>query len=1115
MQTKQSPASRCRALALALAALCAAPTGAALAQQKFADGKGGWGVTTNHLGIQQVNTPGIDRDWVELQDIKKMDAGQPVTRFAIAHTNKIAPAQYGTWDEPSAGIKRWRLVLGSKDALSINLGFSRFQLPEGAELTLLNAAGKAEFRSFTAADNDKHGQLWTPLVKGDQVTVVLTVPAKAVDDVKLEIGSINHGYRGLGEIPWFAKSGACNVDVVCPEGDDWREEIRSVAALTLNGTDQCSGALVNNVNGDLTPYFLTAAHCSFGSVAGAAGMVAYWNFENSTCRVPGSGASGGAGDGTRTQFNTGAIFRANRAASDFTLVEFDDPVDPSYNPYWAGIDARDQATSSAVAIHHPGVDEKRISFENDPTTITTYLQNAVPGDGTHLRVTDWDLGTTEGGSSGSPLFSPEKRIVGQLHGGFASCSSQTSDWYGRVAVSWAAGGTAATQLRDWLDPDNTGTLVIDGRNEIEAPFNVVLDPPALEVCAADGSAVVDVDVTQEEPGFTDTVTLSVANLPAGASGSYDDSTVEPPGSAVLTISGLAGVASGAYTAQVEATDGVDTVSKNLPLTVAAGVPAAATLTAPADGATGLSTTATLQWSAVASAVSYQVQVDDNSDFSSPEFDETVTDATSVQVPGLSVETEYFWRVIASNSCGDGVASAVFSFETGLQYCLTPNLAIPDNVPAGVTSQIVIPDSGTITDLQFGMNVAHTWMGDVRISLTKDTTTVVLFDRPGVPASTNGCNGNDADIVLDDAATLSAENNCANATPAYVVGEHYTPNNPLAGFDGMDLAGTWTVNISDNVGIDTGSLVSWCLLPTTTPAVNEAPESEPLADATVEVGEALSYDAGAAFSDPNGDDLAFSATGLPGWAIIDPLTGEITGTPAIGDIGDSVVTVTATEDTPDAFSADESFTLSVVAANEPPTAGTIPPQEAAVDGAFSFDVSGFFADPNGDTLSYSATLPAWASIDPVTGVISGTPTAADVGTTSVTVTATEDHPDGGTADATFDLTVVEGNVAPVAGVIGDTSIEVGQTLALDAGSAFSDPNGDDLVFSATGLPAWASIDPVTGVISGTPAAGDEGDSVVTVTATEDTPDALSADATFTLTVTPLPGDVIFVDGFEGD
>jgi lysyl endopeptidase len=565
MRHRKSPAPlRRRTLVFALLAASLVPTAASIAaEEKDAGLSAGWTIERNHLGLQRLTTPGIDRDWIELQDMKKLDAGQPLTRFAIAHTHKIAPTHFGSWDQPAPGIMRWRLVLSSPDAVSINLGFSRFTLPEGAELTLLDGSGKAQFRSFTAADNDDHGQLWTPIVRGDEVTLVLTVPAKAVDAVQLEIGKVNHGYRGLGEIPWFAKSGACNVDVICPEGDDWREQIRSVAALTRFGVDQCSGALVNNAEGDLRGYFLTAAHCDFNNNTDAAGMVAYWDFENSTCRTPGGGPSGGAGDGTLTEFNTGAIFRASRAASDFTLVEFDDPIDPDTTPYWAGIDARDQATTSAVAIHHPSVDEKRISFEDDPTTITSYLGEPVPGDGTHIRVTDWDLGTTEGGSSGSPLFSPDKHIVGQFHGGFASCSSQTSDWYGRVAVSWETGLTDATQLKAWLDPNDTGVLIIDGRNEIEAGFNIDLDPVALEVCAIDPGTEADISVavTQEDVGFLDPVTLSVTDLPANATSGFATNPVVPGNGTTLTLGALEQVTAGSYVIGVEGTDGVDTVAK--------------------------------------------------------------------------------------------------------------------------------------------------------------------------------------------------------------------------------------------------------------------------------------------------------------------------------------------------------------------------------------------------------------------------------------------------------------------------------------------------------------------------------------------------------------------------
>ena len=81
----------------------------------------------------------------------------------------------------------------------------------------------------------------------------------------------------------------------------------------------------------------------------------------------------------------------------------------------------------------------------------------------HWRVADWEDGTTEPGSSGSPLFDADHRIVGQLHGGEASCSYNVNDYYGKFSTSWNNG------LSGWLDPNNTGTLVLDGIDAIDIP----------------------------------------------------------------------------------------------------------------------------------------------------------------------------------------------------------------------------------------------------------------------------------------------------------------------------------------------------------------------------------------------------------------------------------------------------------------------------------------------------------------------------------------------------------------------------------------------------------------------------------------------------------------------
>jgi hypothetical protein len=208
---------------------------------------------------------------------------------------------------------------------------------------------------------------------------------------------------------------------------------------------------VNNTAVDFTPYFLSANHCGV-TAANDNTLVFYWNFESPNC--------GDHGGGSLAENQTGATFRASHAPSDFVLVELDAP--PVANFYPAGTDRRRPA--STVCIHHPSGDEKSISFDTDPVTSTAYLSNTVSAAANHWRVGEWEDGTTEPGSSGSGLWDESThRLVGQLHGGYASCTATTSsDWFGKLSVSWDGGGTSATHLSDWLDPGNTGALWLNG-----------------------------------------------------------------------------------------------------------------------------------------------------------------------------------------------------------------------------------------------------------------------------------------------------------------------------------------------------------------------------------------------------------------------------------------------------------------------------------------------------------------------------------------------------------------------------------------------------------------------------------------------------------------------------
>ena len=392
--------------------------------------------------------PAVDRAQAALEDSEREVAGLP-PRFAIPHRVELTPEAAGVWEEVDSETSVWRLRVSAPGALSLNLGFTRYSMPPGGRLLIFATDHTRALPAYGPGDNAAHGELWTPVLEAPEIVLEVTLPTAARAALALKLESINVGYRGFDA---SLLAGACNVDVVCPQGDPWRAEISSVGVISTGGSTFCTGFMVNNTALDRRPYFMTARHC--GITAGnAASLVVYWNYQTSTC--------GGPRDGQLNQFQSGAFFRSSYSPSDFTLVELDSAPDPAWGVTFAGWDRSGANASGAIAIHHPNTDEKSISFENQPTTTTSYLGGSSPGDGTHVRVIDWDVGTTEPGSSGSPLFDPAHRVIGQLHGGFAACGNNDSDWYGKVSISWAGGGTSATRLSNWLDPAATGAVWLD------------------------------------------------------------------------------------------------------------------------------------------------------------------------------------------------------------------------------------------------------------------------------------------------------------------------------------------------------------------------------------------------------------------------------------------------------------------------------------------------------------------------------------------------------------------------------------------------------------------------------------------------------------------------------
>ena len=706
----------------------------------------------------------LDMAQVAAQDAAREAAGSP-HRFAIPHDTSIDARSAGSWEQHGER-SIWRYRVKATNAASLNFGFTRYRLPPSAQLFIYDAAHRQVAGPYDAGHNEPHGQLWTPVIAANDVIIELDVASAERDDATLILGRIGQGYRGLGTAtkgysqpdlgqpkigakacsPDQVNSGTCNMDVAClGDGDPWNDPRRSVGAITLNGSADCTGSLINNTASDRRMLFITASHCGLNA-SSSPSVVVYWNYEWPTCRTPGSAASGQANPPDPNISNSGATWLANTPSpfdsgcnagnntkcSDNTLVELDDPANPDFNLYWEGWDRRmtaaacsqsptDPASTDGLcaSIHHPNVDEKRITFVAQNFEVGG-IANGVD---THWHAF-WDPtppilpnipppqpptvppGVTEPGSSGSPLFTAEQRLIGVLSGGPSACGAtgaNLSDFYGQLALAWEGLGTPTTRMRDYLDPLGTAPQFIDGIGM--SPFTLALDPASLAVCASVGSATVNIAVTADA-GFTNPVALSASGEPAGSTTNFVPPSVIPPDTSVLTIGSLAGATPGSYAITVSGTSGADSTSKTLAFSLNDIAPSAVTLLTPADNASAVPLAPSLSWSAasVGGPVDYRAEVASDAAFVTIVFSQTASDATSLTVaPPLAAATTYYWRVTAADACGTATASPVFQFRT----IAAPGTCEPPSVPTSVFSDDV--EQGANGWSTTGSTGASTWV----------------------------------------------------------------------------------------------------------------------------------------------------------------------------------------------------------------------------------------------------------------------------------------------------------------------------------------------------------------------------------------------------------------------
>jgi len=340
--------------------------------------------------------------------------------------------------------------INSSGAYGIGINFDNFYLTNNAKLFIYDIEQTYYLGALTKDNNKIDNILSTSIVKSDHIILELTVPIDEQEDILLHIDSIIHDNTDILNYYGTHDNDSridCNINVICPEGDDFRDQINGVVRVSM-GAGLCSASVINNTANDRTPYVLFADHCVSGS---ASGYVFYFNYQSTSC-------IGTSGSLSQSISNSSVLAQEDiNSGPDFALLQISSNIPDSYNPFYVGWSRQSTAPQEAVGIHHPGADIKKISFTDDNVSSG--------GTGSNFWEFQYDLGRVIPGSSGSPFFDENNRQVGiasYIYTNYCDpspdcyCSQQYTHGYGRFDRAWSLG------MSSYLDPVNSGALILDG-----------------------------------------------------------------------------------------------------------------------------------------------------------------------------------------------------------------------------------------------------------------------------------------------------------------------------------------------------------------------------------------------------------------------------------------------------------------------------------------------------------------------------------------------------------------------------------------------------------------------------------------------------------------------------
>lgn len=607
-------------------------------------------------------------------------------RMAAGATN-----DHGVTETTPDGALLWTMRLEVPESAGHRVHLRDVALPDGA-LIWIATANRIE-GPFEASAMLHEGEIWAPAARAERGLLAIEIPAESIEstpsaqrdwhftiDRIIEMTPIAVVAQSGSSGPVETDTSHCLLNGECvststyPSLSNAREAAAQLDYVANSRSYVCSGGLINDRYGTLTPYFLTANHC-ISTQASASSLVAYWDYRYDGCSFPGNIFSDWSSS------TAGSTLLSTSTLSDFTFLRLSSRPGGTVLLGWtAGYPANGTAIH---AITHPGGSPQhytQVSVDTTPSFGTCGSQSQF----IYGNVT---MGVTQGGSSGGVYTNASGQILGQLYGacGDASDDCATGNYNELIgALSYTY-----PFIRSWIDTNDecADAITISGTSySYTMVINGATSGLVNNTCGSEfhsswwkytAPSTIRISVDTIGSGFDGL--LAIYSGSCNALSQIDCSDDEPgvPGYAAKVWANV--VAGQTYYIMASSFDFSPTGSLTLNLNTC---PAKPTLTAVGASASSIRAT----WNAVAGATGYRLY---DESFGTLLYDGTATTYLHTGLPARTYRTYY---VIAFNGCGDSPRSEVYGAAT-----------CPNNVCADKVGTLVATANGT-TQIGLGWSV---------------------------------------------------------------------------------------------------------------------------------------------------------------------------------------------------------------------------------------------------------------------------------------------------------------------------------------------------------------------------------------------------------------------------